>query len=73
MATWTDEERREYMREYMRMWRVTSPKYKMCKLRQSRAHKHKYDNDPVYREELLRKNREYKAKIREQRRCQNVA
>lgn len=73
MAKWTDERRREYMREYMRMWRSTSPRYKLCKLRASRRHKHKYDSDHAYREALLKRNREYKAKIRAQRRCQHVA
>lgn len=73
MTTWTAERRREYMREYMRMWRLKSPKYKAWKLRLSRRRKHRYDTDQDYRESILQKGREYKAKLREQRRCQHVA
>ena len=39
-----------YMREYMRKWRATSPKYKAWRLRLARRRIERYANDETYRE-----------------------
>lgn len=67
MAEWTAERRREYMREYSRKWRATSPKYKDWKLRLSRRRKLKYDTDEEYRNKMMEYSRNYRARLKQNR------